>query len=189
MPARKDWTHCKNGHLLDEQNTIVERNAKTKSGLQRRCKTCCLAYKRLKEQKPERRAWRKNWRPAYEAQNRLRTRDTDLKRRDKDRSGYNLKHRLQRYGITVEQYQAMGDAQNWKCAICRQEKRLDVDHCHRTGKIRGLLCNGCNTAIARFEENVRVMQQAATYIIRHLDTPDDGQLHQVPAYHGSASVQ
>ena len=54
-------------------------------------------------------------------------------------------------GVTVEQYDAMLDAQGGGCAICGnppKTRRLDVDHDHRTGKVRGLLCHRCNRTLA-----------------------------------------
>lgn len=63
-----------------------------------------------------------------------------------------LKHR---YGITVEQYDEMLAAQGGHCALCPWEpsdgKVLAVDHDHETGRVRGLLCRGCNLALATFE--------------------------------------
>ena len=66
-----------------------------------------------------------------------------------------LKHR---YGITIEEYDKMLISQNNGCAICGKEtaynsgeKRLHVDHCHITGKVRGLLCSQCNTTLGHLE--------------------------------------
>src|ERR1700730_4434188 len=63
-----------------------------------------------------------------------------------------------RYGITFEQYEDMFAEQGGVCAACgkpekkfsnksKQITRLHVDHCHKTGRVRGLLCNDCNTAL------------------------------------------
>lgn len=82
--------------------------------------------------------------------------------------------------ITLEQYQAMIDAQDNKCGICKKEetcidgrskdkriRRLSIDHCHRTGKVRGLLCHSCNTAIGKFKDDVELLHQAIAYITQH----------------------
>ena len=57
------------------------------------------------------------------------------------------------YGITQEDYNLLLEKQDGKCAICKRPpkegKILCVDHCHGTGKVRGLLCHGCNTAIGK----------------------------------------
>lgn len=70
---------------------------------------------------------------------------------------YNKKHyeklRLNRYDITEEQYKAMLVAQDHKCAIpgcgktATKKRKLAIDHCHKTDKVRGLLCYGCNRAM------------------------------------------
>lgn len=65
-----------------------------------------------------------------------------------------------RYGITDEEYIKMWKEQKGKCALCGKELEdayLDVDHNHKTGKVRGLLCRGCNLQLDElFENNVTV---------------------------------
>jgi Recombination endonuclease VII len=79
------------------------------------------------------------------------------------------------YGITLEQYKILFTKQNGKCAICKKEeslfdtrykkiKRLCVDHCHNTGKVRGLLCHNCNIGIGLFEDSKENMQNAVKYL-------------------------
>lgn len=74
-----------------------------------------------------------------------------------------------RFGISVEQFEAMEKEQGGLCAICKKRpdgkrKTLFVDHCHVTGKVRGLLCNGCNTLIALAGENVVTLESAIRYL-------------------------
>jgi len=60
--------------------------------------------------------------------------------------------------------------QNGKCSMCKTEKSiLDVDHCHKTGKVRSLLCNDCNTALARVKEDLTRVLNLAEYILKHND--------------------
>lgn len=73
-----------------------------------------------------------------------------------------------RYGLTNEQYDEMLLVQNGVCAICGQtdkRKRLAVDHCHDTGRIRGLLCSQCNVAIGALH-NQDLLDNAAEYLCR-----------------------
>lgn len=59
-----------------------------------------------------------------------------------------------RYGVTAEQFERMVNEQGGACAICGTiptRRRLDVDHNHETGQVRGLLCMQCNTALGQFE--------------------------------------
>ena len=74
-----------------------------------------------------------------------------------------------RYGITLEQYQQMFNNQNGKCAICgvhqvNLTRKLAVDHCHTTEKIRKLLCSNCNTGLGMFKHNQIFLQSAIEYL-------------------------
>lgn len=83
---------------------------------------------------------------------------------------------LKKFGITAADYQAMTEDHDGRCAICRslpyggrkdaRKKYLSVDHCHATGKIRGLLCDSCNLAIGLFKDDVNRMLAAVEYLIR-----------------------
>lgn len=71
------------------------------------------------------------------------------------------------YGMTIEQYDALLLAQSGVCAICSKppvRRRLDVDHCHSTGAVRGLLCEHCNKAIGLFRDNIERLSAAITYL-------------------------
>lgn len=83
--------------------------------------------------------------------------------------------RQKKYGLPPGQYDAMFAAQGGVCALCgRPEKSrpLAVDHCHTTGRIRGLLCTGCNTALGKFGDDPGRLIQAAAYLKLHEATPD-----------------
>lgn len=72
------------------------------------------------------------------------------------------------YGITPEQYDEMFDKQKGTCAICGHSpegRRLDVDHCHRSGEVRGLLCNKCNQAIGLFNDEPNLIERALEYLV------------------------
>jgi len=74
---------------------------------------------------------------------------------------------LTRYGISWPEYQLRLALQNGVCAICRKEPKrrlLFVDHCHKTGKVRGLLCTKCNAALGSFEDNAELAQAGANYL-------------------------
>lgn len=74
-----------------------------------------------------------------------------------------------KYGITYEQYLDMQQKQNGVCAICAQPpvKKLFVDHCHTTGKVRGLLCHSCNSYLGRLERNKNSLQRLIQYTKDH----------------------
>ncbi len=71
-----------------------------------------------------------------------------------------------RYGIGEAQFSAIGDAQGWRCAICAVDIATVpcVDHDHKTGKVRGLLCASCNRGIGLLKEDIVVLEAAVKYI-------------------------
>lgn len=73
------------------------------------------------------------------------------------------------YGLTVAQYEQILDKQGGVCYICRRArgttKRLQVDHDHKTGKVRGLLCSPCNRdVIGHLRDDPEACRRAATYL-------------------------
>jgi len=78
---------------------------------------------------------------------------------------YQLK---QRFGIDDKDYDLLLAIQGGKCAICRKPcgtgRRLAVDHCHKTGAVRGLLCHRCNVGIGYFKDDHAVMRRATEYL-------------------------
>ena len=87
-----------------------------------------------------------------------------------------LNNRLKlRFNITLEQYNQILKDQDNKCAICKNPetiksnytgkiKNLAVDHDHKTGKIRGLLCYNCNGSLGKFKEDFQILENALNYL-------------------------
>lgn len=84
----------------------------------------------------------------------------------------NLKHK---YGVDLDWYNQKLKEQNYCCAICKikenkvlrganVELSFAVDHCHTTGKVRGLLCNQCNRALGMFKDNIGLIEKAIQYL-------------------------
>jgi dCMP deaminase len=74
------------------------------------------------------------------------------------------------YGLTIAQYDIMSERQGNVCAICKQTEpvgNLVVDHDHKTGKVRGLLCNKCNRAIGSLQDDISVIRSASLYLLNH----------------------
>lgn len=74
-----------------------------------------------------------------------------------------------RYGITLDDYNKMHNEQGGTCAICGLAERvsnrsLAVDHCHATGKVRGLLCSACNIALGKFQDDKERLLKAISYL-------------------------
>jgi hypothetical protein len=83
-----------------------------------------------------------------------RTRNNDLKRN---------------YGITLDEHTQMYEAQNGVCAICKGEgdgkwKKLCVDHDHKTGKVRQLLCRNCNMVLGQVGDNINLLEEMIKYL-------------------------
>lgn len=74
---------------------------------------------------------------------------------------------LRTYGIDEQQYDALLKEQSGCCYICDRvprKFRLSVDHDHATGMVRGLLCSRCNQALAKFDDDHRMIERAVAYL-------------------------
>lgn len=76
-----------------------------------------------------------------------------------------------KYGISLQQYSEECNKRQNKCDICKHPvKTLHVDHCHTTGKVRGMLCGSCNRGLGLLKDSAQVLQNAATYLKRFNET-------------------
>ena len=84
---------------------------------------------------------------------------------------WNRTSALRKYGLTIEQYNAMLAGQNGTCGICKlvclTGKRLAVDHCHDTKIVRGLLCANCNTGNGSLKESPKNLAASLRYLAKH----------------------
>ncbi len=138
----KTCTVCTVAKPLDE----FYANSRSKDGKAYRCKQCD-----------------KEAGDAYKERNREHVRTL--------RRNVNYKHR---YGITLEDYDNMLKEQGGCCAICGSSDskchgrmNFAVDHCHETGKVRGLLCNDCNRALGLFQDSSEILDKAVKYLETH----------------------
>lgn len=131
------------------------------------CKVCTKASsaRRAKEQpgrvREQANGRRKRWR----------RRLTPEAKREFDRK-YNLRRALRVCGITMERYEAMLADQGGLCAICKgapfgKGERLHIDHDHKSGKVRALLCGNCNTALGLLDDDPDTFSAAIEYLARH----------------------
>jgi hypothetical protein len=72
------------------------------------------------------------------------------------------------YGMSEQDYNALLEKQEGRCAICNNYRKLVVDHCHQYGTVRALLCSNCNSAIGLLAENPFTIKAAAAYVEAHL---------------------
>lgn len=110
-----------------------------------RCKTC-------------RNAANKNWK--------ARNPDYETDRYRKNPIGHRERHLIRKYGVTLSDYDAMFVRQLGCCAICgkKQARAFDVDHCHDTKIVRGLLCTNCNRMIGHSADSPERLRRAAGYL-------------------------
>ncbi|WP_333627851.1 endonuclease VII domain-containing protein [Stenotrophomonas cyclobalanopsidis] len=119
------------------------------SGLMARCKSCKTGDAR------DYRAARPGYHKAVYAKTRTATRE---------------RHLVRKYGVTLADYGSMLHEQDGKCAICSAPEAeqfkgvFHVDHCHTTGKVRGLLCRGCNHMLGVVADDVHKLLRAITYL-------------------------
>ncbi len=92
--------------------------------------------------------------------------------KDKHRRNQRKSILKRKYGLTLQEYLAMYKSQGGRCAICGEAKEsqlttkevLHVDHCHKTGKTRGLLCTKCNKGLGLFTDSVENLNKAIIYL-------------------------
>lgn len=145
---------CKNGHNLDE-------TLKIENGV-KRCRICRNeSAKRSRDKCKERqRLWQRN---SYK----------------NNPDTWKSKALKLKFGITLEQFNQMYNDQQGKCKICNRtseetgdSRRLAVDHCHKTGIIRGLLCGNCNRGLGAFQDSEELLALAAKYLSNSCISPD-----------------
>ena len=129
---------CKKLLTLDN----FTKNNKTKDKLAYHCRTC--------RNKKEKIVWKKHY---AKHKDRINKRKRELHKKEsykiRDRE-YKLKYN---YNISIEQYENLHNNQHHKCLICNRKEVLFVDHDHKTGKVRGLLCSFCNMLLGYLEKH------------------------------------
>lgn len=132
------------------------KNKANRNGYVRRCKECARLHNlnKYKFNKKKILAKNKRWRDA----NRPKIKNAVLKRY---------------YGITLKFYKKLLQKQNYKCAICKRKFNFDkprqvgIDHEHRRGFIRGILCRDCNLLLAYCKDSIELLLSAINYLKTH----------------------
>jgi Recombination endonuclease VII len=137
------------------------KNRLKSDGLQTRCRNCYRDwYNQRYEESSEFRDKRKNhFREFYQ------------EKYPERRQRQNDDKMFRKYGMTRKEFDAMSKAQDDLCAICKRfpegKTRLSVDHCHKTLKVRGLLCDKCNIGIGMFQDDPQLLAAAIRYLTPH----------------------
>lgn len=150
----KICTKC--GKKLPATLEYFRKKKRYKYGLDSCCKECKREYEKEYYWKNREKTLKRNRKNRRE--NPLRTKKWDKNNK--------LKHK---FGITLKDYNQMLEDQDYKCKICgiHQDefgKSLIVDHNHKNGKIRGLLCQNCNIGIGNFRDNIKLLQKTIKYL-------------------------
>jgi hypothetical protein len=78
---------------------------------------------------------------------------------------------LKQYGLTQSDFDKMLFMQDYACAICKNsfefQQEVKIDHCHSTGKTRGLLCHHCNFGLGNFKDSLDFLDAAKDYLVRY----------------------
>lgn len=147
MQGEKICCNCKE----PKPRSDFAKNKRRKDGLQNVCRPCKQAWDKVNYQKvrESRKPYKRN---TY----------------DKQRE-YNWK--ANGINLTSARYREMYEEQEGKCQICKLKKKLCVDHDHKTGIVRGLICANCNRAIGLLGDDATTLQAAAEYLARFATKP------------------
>lgn len=158
--------------LLKEEHKFYKHKSIKPDGIRKQC-TDCRNKKRRDTHKADP-AVRKNQRKGWDTMNKDKLAEYQRKARKKDPERFKSYDLKSDFGITIVEYNDMFKKQRGLCLICDQPekikhqsgrpKALAVDHCHTTGKVRGLLCWVCNTGIGKLQDNPKLLRKAADYI-------------------------
>ena len=133
-------THCRQGHEFTEATLYVDSEGS------RRCRLC------------EREKSNRYFRTPH--------------RKDQKKKSDRVKSLRKKYGMSTAEYQKIFNEQKGRCEICRCEVTAQrygvfkVDHDHKTGKVRGLLCHHCNFGIGMFKDNPELCRSAIDYLVK-----------------------
>jgi hypothetical protein len=177
----------KSCNVCKQEKPVLEfhRNRASKDGLAKRCKPCSKVIMAAQYAKDPRkwRAREKMWQSAapekYAAlMERKATAQREWRLRNPDAAArIDRKKKYKQLGFTPEDYDRVYAEQGGLCALCgstgenqrhsNQTSRLHVDHCHSTGKVRGLLCFLCNSALGKFKDSIPTLLAAVEYLKRY----------------------
>jgi hypothetical protein len=137
---------------------------KNRSIYESSCKICCLISLKKSINKPENKI-------------KYKIRQKKWKNENKERlSKYSRSARLKlKYGITTIEYNELLNKQNGCCSICGSNDTKDgkaknfyIDHDHKTGKIRGLLCRHCNLLLGFSQDQINILENAIKYLKKNI---------------------
>lgn len=142
-----------------------------------KAKELARSRERLSQMKsdPERRKKNTEYQKEYRAKNPDKVRAASVRYNERNRAKRREQYRnygfKKLYGIALEERDALLAAQGFRCAACGREKQggrrwWHVDHCHRDGQVRGILCTNCNVALGHVNDDIEHLNKLIRYIER-----------------------
>lgn len=153
----------------DKKTRNKDRSKATKQEWYRNNRDISIARAKLQRGNTER--WRQENRERVNAVEKYRKATTEIGQEGVAHA--TLMRRFAKFGLTLDQYHAMAEAQDFQCACCGQvptptqggaHDGFHIDHHHVTGKVRGLLCGGCNVGMGMLQDSPEVCELAASYL-------------------------
>lgn len=130
---------CSKCNLEKNTTDFYKATSRTKDGLRLECKLCWkIACKHYHDNNKE--------------QRKFLVRDQHYKRN---------------YGISSEEFDELVEKNKGICPICKKKKKLVLDHCHDTGKVRDTICSSCNHGLGCAKDNIEILENMIAYLGTH----------------------
>ena len=182
------YSYCKECQKSDRQKHLAKYKERNEAITEKQC-SCCKEVKSRSEfyrnrscstgLKPNCKQCEKKMAEPHKAKMLAKLKQWAIENPELDKKNRRERYFKSTHGITMAERSAMIEKQNGQCAICGKvpvlspkpqngrEEALCIDHCHRTGKVRGMLCDRCNTALGIFQDSETILQAAINYLREH----------------------
>lgn len=180
MPWKKEYEENRKQRAASDPDYRAKRNSQASKNKESRAEYMKEYYaknpEKFKKRTPEQRAqYNANRREKYAACAKTREKAKSAAKAwaENNPDGKKAQRLAAAYGISLSDFKEMMATQNNACAICGYSDMSDpkmfpvVDHCHTTGKIRGILCASCNHGLGKFKDDVTRLMLAAAYLSRN----------------------
>jgi hypothetical protein len=133
----------------EKESSSFHKARANKDGHMGRCKECSAEYN-------------KEW----QSRNPEKAKEIWKKSEKKNRQKYSERKKAKTYGLSLDDYRDLVEKHDGLCAICGEapDRGLNVDHCHDTGAVRGLLCSKCNLGLGHFGDDPALIEKALKYL-------------------------
>lgn len=163
--GEKECTQCKETKSFSDFYAMVDKG----DGLDVWCKKCKIeANKKYhKAHAEERSRYYQEWKILNKERLKVKRQSDHSRTKEHDNHRTRESHLKRKYGLTLNEYNTLLVGQNNQCGICGSKiygRSAKLDHCHKNGKIRGFLCNGCNLGLGAFKDSEVLLGLAIRYL-------------------------